>query len=254
MDINKRNNIKNVRKARKLSQKKLAELMGTTQQVISLYESGKRVPSDPSFLKLAKILDVDSEYLKGDVYSENEVLEALNNVYLYADFSDIPDDKRLKLLILLYIEINNLDKPENIFNINQLKALDEYVKEYWLNNFGFVVKKQFSYLKKRDKEYPINENIPHAESILISNLVDILNNYFNSLNYKYTYLTLYYKHGGIHDKIWDYLFNIDLMLKFGTKEEIATFNNELISAIKKFAKDIKKLPDNQDHKFKQKGK
>lgn len=56
-------NLKKVRTDQKIKQSELAELMNTSQQVISQYENGSLTPSLDRFIELAKILDVTLDEL-----------------------------------------------------------------------------------------------------------------------------------------------------------------------------------------------
>lgn len=53
-------NLRKFRKAKKLTQKQLANLVGVTDSSISQYESGKKTPSFEMALKLAEALDCES--------------------------------------------------------------------------------------------------------------------------------------------------------------------------------------------------
>jgi len=55
--------LKEVRKKRQLQQKDLAKKLNSSQQLISQYERGERVPSLERLIELAKILDVSLDDL-----------------------------------------------------------------------------------------------------------------------------------------------------------------------------------------------
>ena len=55
--------LKSLRKQRNLTQKQLAELIGTQNSIISFYEVGDRIPSPEIIVKLARTLHVSSAYL-----------------------------------------------------------------------------------------------------------------------------------------------------------------------------------------------
>lgn len=57
--------VKKLRKARKLSQKELAEALGLTQTAISGIESGLRTTTIEKLILLAKFFEVSSDYLLG---------------------------------------------------------------------------------------------------------------------------------------------------------------------------------------------
>jgi len=57
--------IREERLSKNLTQKELAEKMGITQDSISLWEGGKRVPDTQYVIMLCKILEISSDYLLG---------------------------------------------------------------------------------------------------------------------------------------------------------------------------------------------
>lgn len=59
------NRIKELRESRNVSQEELATVLDTTQQSISLYESGKREPKLETWQQLADYFDVSVPYLQG---------------------------------------------------------------------------------------------------------------------------------------------------------------------------------------------
>lgn len=63
--------IKEIRKERKLTQKQMAELLGTTERNYQYYESGTREPNLETFASISDILGVSTDYLLG----RSDVLE-----------------------------------------------------------------------------------------------------------------------------------------------------------------------------------
>lgn len=57
--------IKEERQLNKLTQQELAEQIGVTQDSISLWEKGKRIPDTQYIISLCKILNISSDYLLG---------------------------------------------------------------------------------------------------------------------------------------------------------------------------------------------
>ena len=57
--MEKRDWLTKMRQERKLDQKSMAELIGSSQQFYSYVESGKRRPSPEIAIKIAKVLDFD---------------------------------------------------------------------------------------------------------------------------------------------------------------------------------------------------
>ena len=57
--------IKELRIEKELTQGELAKILGITQDSISLWEKGKRIPDTPYIAKLAAYFDVSTDYLLG---------------------------------------------------------------------------------------------------------------------------------------------------------------------------------------------
>ncbi|MBX3084611.1 MAG: helix-turn-helix transcriptional regulator [Anaerolineae bacterium] len=66
--------LKAVREARELSQKDLAERIGTTDKQIWRYENGLNVPSSDVLARIAKELEVSADYLIGLVENPTDHL------------------------------------------------------------------------------------------------------------------------------------------------------------------------------------
>lgn len=64
--------LKQLRKAKGLTQKELARRVGITQQAIARYEAQERMPSLRMLKRLARALDVDIAELLNDVSKEDE--------------------------------------------------------------------------------------------------------------------------------------------------------------------------------------
>lgn len=59
------NRIRDLREEHELTQKELSSMIGLTPKMISFYENNQRTPPIDILLKLAKIFDVDINYLLG---------------------------------------------------------------------------------------------------------------------------------------------------------------------------------------------
>lgn len=57
--------IKLIRKERKLTQKQMAELLSTTERNYQYYEAGAREPTLETFVEIADVLQVSTDYLVG---------------------------------------------------------------------------------------------------------------------------------------------------------------------------------------------
>ena len=66
------NNLKSIRKARKITQEALATKLNVTRQTISKWENGQSVPDAESLTKIAEILNTSVQELLGKEVSENK--------------------------------------------------------------------------------------------------------------------------------------------------------------------------------------
>ena len=57
--------LKDLRTAKKMSQKDLADKVGVAKSVVSFYESGDRFPSYDVLIKISRIFNVTTDYLLG---------------------------------------------------------------------------------------------------------------------------------------------------------------------------------------------
>lgn len=68
--------LKKLRKAKKLTQKKLGEKLGLSDSIITMYELGKRDPSSEILLRIADLFNVSVDYLTGRTNDKNiEVIQ-----------------------------------------------------------------------------------------------------------------------------------------------------------------------------------
>ena len=93
-------NIKNARKKAGLTQKELAEKMGSTQQNLAQYESGKRNPKLETLNKIAGALEIPVSLLTSslDSFEKGEILrldliELIKNLNL--EINDITSEQTL---------------------------------------------------------------------------------------------------------------------------------------------------------------
>ena len=59
-------NIKRIREKREIKQEVLAKAIGIIRENISLYETGKTIPTLKTMIKIAKYLDTTIDYLLSD--------------------------------------------------------------------------------------------------------------------------------------------------------------------------------------------
>ena len=70
--------LKSLRKQKNLTQKQLAELIGTQNSIISFYEVGDRIPSPEVIIKLTRTLHVSTDYLLGLEKNESVDISTLS--------------------------------------------------------------------------------------------------------------------------------------------------------------------------------
>lgn len=68
--------LKNLRKEAGLTQQQLADIVGTTQQNIGFWETGRQHPKNPSLVKLANYFNVTTDYLLGNTDEKESPLES----------------------------------------------------------------------------------------------------------------------------------------------------------------------------------
>lgn len=71
------NNIKKLRKKRKITQVELAKVIKVKQETISAYESNKAQPSADALIKIAKYLNTSTDYLLG-LIDDDQPLSSYN--------------------------------------------------------------------------------------------------------------------------------------------------------------------------------
>lgn len=127
------NRIKELRQKKGLSQEEVANKVNLSNQVISFYESGKRKPKEATWKKLANFFNVSIPYLQGkEKYTPEEIYKILNKSYFL--------DDELGTKIELYLKSNNMNLPLEIFSSDSIKNFVPEVKDYWSDNFGFILK------------------------------------------------------------------------------------------------------------------
>lgn len=79
LNISKR--LKETRQQMNMSQVDLAEQLNVSPAAISQYESGEKKPTIANFLKLAKILEVSTDYLLGDQKEDSKNPQTIQDVF-----------------------------------------------------------------------------------------------------------------------------------------------------------------------------
>lgn len=153
------NRIRECRQNKKLTLVQLSEKLAEKQNfeitadALGKYERGKREPKLETWQKLSDFFEVSIAYLQGLTISEDEVIKLLNDTYI----SDIETLKTFKKLqnnvstiqeeapiiqishsVDMYLIINKIPLPLDVFSISQLKKYPKEVKDYWTKNFNFI--------------------------------------------------------------------------------------------------------------------
>lgn len=160
------NRIKQKREELGLGQKELAEKIGVTQQVISLYESDKRKPKLETWQKLADFFGVTIPYLQGiepdfNVITDQtkETFALIANNYYFGFENNYVLEYEIGELIF---DVHNLNKEEwnKIFAKNKLSV-------YESKNFCSNVNQYLELSKKYSS--PLGEHVSKSNRNLIIN-------------------------------------------------------------------------------------
>lgn len=74
--------LRQLRKAKGLTQAQVAEILGGTKMMISSYEQGTRFPSYPTLVKISKLYGVSTDYLLGATTQKMLNVEGLSDEQL----------------------------------------------------------------------------------------------------------------------------------------------------------------------------
>lgn len=84
--------LKSLRKEKKLTQAKLANILGVSQQSIAFYENDKREPEIKILKKIADYFDVSVDYLLGRSNYKNDDINLEDLIITAHDKGELPDD------------------------------------------------------------------------------------------------------------------------------------------------------------------
>lgn len=194
------NNLRQIRKSKKISQEKLAEMMNVTRQSISKWENGESYPEMNKILELCKILncklndlvhtDMSDKIPEGDFAvnkvkfnekKQNEMKGISNVIKTIAKISSIVLKVAIPFIVLIIMlvpyVISNVDVKNNeiIFSTDKIKLTNE--NEIEIHN---VVIGQFDNDLSKDEIIKIVQNnskikmISYIEIALIFLLIEII--------------------------------------------------------------------------------
>ncbi len=94
--------LKELREQRKLSQTRLAQLIGVSPRVYNRWENGDATPHWESILKIADLLGVSLDELAGRAKSRDDIVINNQKLYeLYKKVNFLPDEDQSALIIVL---------------------------------------------------------------------------------------------------------------------------------------------------------
>jgi transcriptional regulator with XRE-family HTH domain len=133
--------IKQIRKALDLTQAEFAERIGSVQNTITGYETGRRSPSNPVISSICHVFGVDEEWLrtgKGTMFvSETDEIDSLVRKYNLSNSARIVIEKFVKLnesdrqiVMNYYKEIAAALIAEEEISTSKEMTIDEKVEVY----------------------------------------------------------------------------------------------------------------------------
>jgi len=94
--------LKTYREQRKLSQKRLAELVGVSPRVYNRWENGDATPHWDSILKIVDLLGISLDELAGRIETNDDIVINNQKLYeLYKKVNHLSDEDQQALIILL---------------------------------------------------------------------------------------------------------------------------------------------------------
>lgn len=128
--------IKELRKTKKLSQEKLADMIGVTKQAVSQYERGVRKPDIPTIDALCDVFNVSSDYLLGKDnvtlrFVGRDELRKLDSPQDNCDnicelFSECHGAKAHKM-VESFLKLDDLDRSFVLGQMSGLLRADKYI-------------------------------------------------------------------------------------------------------------------------------
>ena len=94
--------LKELREQRKITQTRLAELIGVSPRVYNRWENGDAVPHWDSVVKIAEALDVSLDQLAGRTEKSDKVVIHNHKLHeLYKKVNELSDEDQQALIVLL---------------------------------------------------------------------------------------------------------------------------------------------------------
>lgn len=123
--------LKEIRESRSLSQEELANILDTSKQVISRYETGQRIPKISVVAEYAKVLKVDPRYLIGLETTDNvHKLDPDQSIRLSEARDDTIEtkalDSRLRSIETAYASLNDEGRQRLVQYADDLAGMEKY--------------------------------------------------------------------------------------------------------------------------------
>ncbi len=135
------NNIRNIRKQKNMTLQQLADILRCSQQNISQYESGKRIPKLKTVQKIANALNVNINDLLESPLDDSPLYKALKNTNLSdydigKDFINVQLSKQVDdweqidiELIKIFKQLNEDGKAVAIERVEELTEIPRYTQK-----------------------------------------------------------------------------------------------------------------------------
>lgn len=120
--------LKKLRLSNNLTQSQLAEILETTKQAISSYESGKIAPSLNSLIKLSENFNISLDYLVFDNESQSKLIN-LNSIDI--EFELLSIRNKIDSILPLISKNNEFSDEYIIDDLSEFKSkIAEDIEEY----------------------------------------------------------------------------------------------------------------------------
>ena len=231
------NRIRETRLNKNVSQKELANVLNTTQQAISLYESGKREPKIEIWEKLANFFSVSVSFLQGFTYTTNEIIKIVHEYYFEKDVIEQIGTFNYEFVknINLYIRLTSYDPVPRALYAKETKdfPLTKKVKKYWLDHFKDILDSQrLQDINKGNKD----DVIVYFDSEVEKYIAKFQSPYKLTLLGK-LYQDKFKNENELHDKTIQKIKYLDLSSAKEAINEYAKLVNELRDEVNSFKKD-----------------
>ncbi|WP_289761259.1 helix-turn-helix domain-containing protein [Lactobacillus intestinalis] len=249
------NRLKELRKENHYTLDDIEKLTGIKRGTYSNYENGNTEPKLETWQKLSDFFEVSIAYLQGLTISEDEVIKLLNDTYI----SDIETLKTFKKLqnnvstiqeeapiiqishsVDMYLIINKIPLPLDVFSISQLKKYPKEVKNYWTKNFNFIFNDNV------DVNINIYSSLSKMSSSEKNSLIEEINfcisvKYLSASN---TPISECFEESNSYHDMAIFQKKSEDLTRFGSKEEIKSHITRIISDLNSFLSKLNDLPDN----------